>query len=99
MENGCKYSENKSVLIRVQTYSSRNALIDFVNNGPGIPPELLDKIFDPFFRANASKKVKGFGIGLSLVKRIIQLHHGEIVVESMPNLATIFHLRLPTAIM
>ncbi len=98
MDNGCKHSDDKRVMIRVSGQRHDRVIIDFVNRGPGIPPDMLDKIFDPFFRANASKKVKGFGIGLSLVKKIVNLHKGNITVESIPQGITSFHLELPTAV-
>jgi len=96
MDNGCKYADDHRVTINVHRHFTRSVVIDFVNNGPGIPTELMERIFDPFFRANASKKIKGFGIGLSLVKRILILHGGKISVESIPDIKTCFSVTLPT---
>jgi signal transduction histidine kinase len=59
------------------------------DNGPGIPDELLDKIFIPFF----STKKNGSGIGLSLCKQIMMLHRGTIQVQSVPEEGTAFLLR------
>jgi signal transduction histidine kinase len=98
MDNGCKHSDDKRIMITVSGRRDDKVLIDFVNRGPGVPPEMADKIFDPFFRANASKKVKGFGIGLSLVRRIITLHKGKISVESIPHQTTSFQVELPSAV-
>lgn len=58
------------------------------DNGPGIPPELLDQIFVPFF----TTKNTGTGIGLSLSKQIMHLHGGSIKVTSFPNEFTSFYL-------
>lgn len=64
------------------------------DNGPGIPPEILGRIFDPFF---TTKPVgKGAGLGLDIVRRLLQRHSGEISVESKPG-RTEFHVRLPAA--
>ncbi|HKA60424.1 MAG TPA: ATP-binding protein [Gemmatimonadales bacterium] len=64
------------------------------DNGPGIPPEILGRIFDPFF---TTKPVgKGTGLGLDIVRRLLQSHSGEIAVESTPG-RTEFQVRLPAA--
>jgi len=62
--------------------------IDVIDNGPGIPPELMDEIFVPFF----TTKSEGTGIGLSLSKRVMQLHGGGIQVRSTPHKETVFRL-------
>jgi signal transduction histidine kinase len=64
-------------------------LIQVTDNGPGIDEENLEKIFIPFF----STKEKGSGIGLSLSRQIMRLHHGSITVQSEPKKNTIFTLR------
>ena len=64
-------------------------IIQVVDNGPGIIPEVLDKIFIPFF----TTKPEGSGIGLSLSRQIMRLHRGTITARSEPNVATIFTLR------
>jgi signal transduction histidine kinase len=61
------------------------------DNGTGIKPEHLDKIFDLYF----TTKPKGSGIGLSMVYRIIQMHDGEIEIESTPGKGTTFRILLP----
>ena len=64
-------------------------IIQVADNGPGIIPEVLDKIFIPFF----TTKPEGSGIGLSLSRQIMRLHRGTITARSEPNVATIFTLR------
>jgi signal transduction histidine kinase len=64
-------------------------IIQVKDNGPGIDQENLEKIFIPFF----STKDKGSGIGLSLSRQIMRLHHGSITVQSSPNKQTVFTLR------
>ncbi len=68
------------------------ALIDIIDNGPGIPPEVKDRIFDPFF---TTKPVgEGTGLGLDTVYRIVRQHKGDIRVNSHPG-ETHFQVRLP----
>ena len=67
--------------------------VDVEDTGVGIPPENLQKIFDLYF----TTKEKGSGIGLSMVYRIVQLHDGEVEVESTPGHGTRFRLIFPQA--
>jgi two-component system NtrC family sensor kinase len=67
--------------------------IVFQDDGPGIPPELMQKIFDPFF----TTKEKGTGLGLSVVYGIVERHRGRVSVESEPGKGTRFTIQLPAA--
>jgi signal transduction histidine kinase len=67
--------------------------VDVEDTGVGIPPENLKKIFDLYF----TTKEKGSGIGLSMVYRIVQLHDGEVEVQSTPGRGTRFRLVFPQA--
>ena len=70
-------------LIIETTCDSKSVNVKIIDNGTGIPPEILSRIFDPFF---TTKKVgEGTGIGLDLVNRIIKHHNGEIKVNSKPG--------------
>ena len=61
------------------------------DNGKGIQPENLEKIFNPFF----TTREDGNGLGLSIVKKIVELHNGEITVNSTPGKGTEFTVSLP----
>lgn len=71
--------------------------ICITDNGVGIPEEELPKIFDKFYRVKNPKTrgITGTGLGLSLVKGIIEAHHGSIGVESVPDMGTTFRIQLP----
>ena len=72
--------------------ASRGRVEPFVEDtGIGIPPENLPRIFDLYF----TTKEKGSGIGLSMVFRIVQLHDGEVEVQSTPGRGTRFGLMFP----
>ena len=73
--------------------TGRRINIDVEDTGIGIPPENLQKIFDLYF----TTKEKGSGIGLSMVYRIVQLHDGEVEVQSTPGRGTRFRLVFPQA--
>jgi PAS domain S-box-containing protein len=67
------------------------AIIDVVDNGPGVPGPLTDKIFNPFF----TTKPQGSGLGLAIVRKIVDAHDGRIDVSSNPESGTRFRITLP----
>jgi signal transduction histidine kinase len=72
------------------------AEMHFADTGCGMPPEVLDKIFEPFFTANRTGK--GTGLGLSISHRIVSQHGGEIEASSPgPGRGSAFVVRLPLA--
>ncbi|HYG04172.1 MAG TPA: ATP-binding protein [Chryseosolibacter sp.] len=95
MDNACKYSDDSRVNIDLSLKDRHQISLAFINTGPGIEPAISEKIFNPFVRGKNSKKVKGFGIGLSLVTRIVSLHDGVLTVESVPQQLTKFTVVLP----
>lgn len=96
LDNAVKYTERGSITISVRGESSW-AEIRVSDTGIGIPPGLLERIFERFFVVDASrsKETGGTGLGLSIVKHIVLLHNGEISVDSAPNRGTTFIVRLP----
>lgn len=94
IENGCKYSTDHTIDILI-TSSRFGLTISFKDNGIGIPPEDLPSIFDPFHRGKNTQNIKGHGIGLSMVKRIVTLHRGTVQVNSTLNVGTTVIVNLP----
>ncbi|MEO6761566.1 MAG: HAMP domain-containing sensor histidine kinase [Candidatus Saccharimonadales bacterium] len=98
LDNAIKYSPPKS-LIKIST-SQRSKFVDLKisDEGPGIAPEHLPHIFDRFYRADQARSqqtVSGYGIGLSLAKKIIDQHGGDIIVKTTKDKGTSFIIRLP----
>ena len=83
-----KGRDKPKIILSAEYDGSRKCLIKVTDNGPGIPAELLDKIFIPFF----STKKTGSGIGLNLCKQIMMLHKGNIQVETIEGVGTSFIL-------
>jgi signal transduction histidine kinase len=94
MENGCKYSYDKKVMVNLAA-DINNLILTFTDHGIGIHQEDLDSIFEPFRRGKNAAHIKGHGIGLSLVEKIINLHNGHIKVESAPDKGSVFTVVLP----
>lgn len=83
-----KEIENPRIILSAET-SGKKVILKVADNGTGMPEELLDKIFIPFF----STKKSGSGIGLSLCKQIMMLHKGNIQVQSVEGKGTVFLLQ------
>lgn len=94
IDNGCKYSENHSINVEVKLEKSKISLA-FKDEGIGVDEEDLRLITEPFHRGKNTNQIKGHGIGLSLVDRIITLHHGTLVIHSKINVGTTVFITLP----
>ncbi|MHC4982265.1 MAG: sensor histidine kinase [Planctomycetota bacterium] len=86
--------DNTGVVTVTSRYDSmnRNVILKVVDNGRGISPEQLDKIFNPFF---SSKGQAGTGLGLAVAKKVVQEHQGDIDVNSTVGAGTTFTVTLP----
>ena len=92
--NACKYSDNKEVQVALGS-SNTNLIIMIKDNGIGIPEEELRYIYDPFFRASNTGRVKGYGIGLPLARNIIRIHKGVLKLSSVVDQGTQVEIYLP----
>lgn len=96
MSNACKFSKDNKCTVSIST-NNHQAIVAFRDKGIGIPQQELDKIFTPFFRGQNKNFAKGSGIGLTLVKKIVDLHLGEIRVISTTQKGTVFEVLLPNS--
>jgi signal transduction histidine kinase len=95
VDNAIKYTpEGGKVEIKAMRRSS-NLYIEVKDNGMGIPPEALPRIWERLYRADKSRTQKGLGLGLCLVKAIVQAHHGTVSVQSQPDVGSTFTVKLP----
>jgi len=84
-----KDQEEPRIILSAEQTLNKKVILKVADNGPGIPEEVLDKIFIPFF----STKKNGSGIGLSLCKQIVMLHRGTIQVQSIEGRGTVFSMQ------
>jgi signal transduction histidine kinase len=94
LSNAIKYAPGKPIHIKS---SLAGTMVRFVvqDFGPGIPKEKQDRIFDRFERATHSRNISGLGLGLYIVRQIIDGHRGSIHVESEPELGSSFVIDIP----
>jgi two-component system phosphate regulon sensor histidine kinase PhoR len=96
LENALKYSEEPRIVIETGKAES-DFFISVKDNGIGIEKKYFKNIFKKFYRVPTGDvhNVKGFGLGLDFVKRIMEAHHGKVKVNSLPGIGTEFRLFIP----
>ena len=97
IDNAIKYSES-AILIKVSTHStSKQLLVRIEDNGIGMSKETVKRIFEKFYRAHTGNlhNVKGFGLGMSYVKTVIDAHKAKIRVESIVGKGSSFTVEIP----
>ncbi len=95
MDNGCKFSPEKKVDVKIHFDPSGKHRVEIADCGPGIPAKDLQLIFQPFYRSSESIHVRGSGIGLSLVDSIMKIHQVALDVVSTQGKGTTFKLSFP----
>jgi two-component system phosphate regulon sensor histidine kinase PhoR len=98
VDNAIKYGrENGTVTISAQPRDDRQIEICVRDDGPGIPAEARDRLFERFYRVDKarSREQGGTGLGLAIVKHVVQAHGGDVRVESAPGEGAAFYFTLP----
>lgn len=98
IDNALKYSPSHSRISLNVIKKGRQGQLTITNSGKGIPADVLPYVFNRFYRSDNSRthqSTKGFGIGLAIAKKIVELHSGELSVTSAPGGDTTFIVRLP----
>ncbi|BCO09142.1 hypothetical protein GF1_15180 [Desulfolithobacter dissulfuricans] len=91
--DGGREGEKTGLLFRQGPYTH----VAITDNGPGIDPELLDRVFDPYFSTKQKGVQKGMGLGLTIVHAIVKKHGGFVRIESEPGRGCTVHLYFPLA--
>jgi signal transduction histidine kinase len=79
--------------------SEGKASIDVMDTGPGVPPDLQNRIFDRFYRVDESRSREkgGTGLGLSIARSAVEVHGGQLTLESATSRGSTFRITLPEA--
>ena len=95
LTNACKNTPPPgAVTLRARREETRTVVIEVEDTGTGIPAEEQDRVFDRFYRGRDSLETEGFGLGLSIAKRMVDVMGGEIGVKSRPGVGSTFWVRL-----
>lgn len=94
VENNCKFSENTTSYIHISYYGA-NAILRFSDIGVGMSEEDIQNMFSPFYRGTNKGNTPGHGIGMTLARRIINIHKGTLEVNSYSGEGTVFVVTFP----
>lgn len=99
VENAVKYSPDGSKVQLIARREEDFVILEVTDQGPGIPRELLERVFEPFFRVDdaRSRQQGGAGLGLALVRAIVEAHGGTVCVEENDGGGSRFVVKLPAA--
>jgi signal transduction histidine kinase len=95
VDNAIKYAPPESRIVLGARADGKRVLLWVEDQGPGIPADQQEKIFERFYRMAGPGKIAGTGLGLALVKEIVQAHNGRVWVESEAGRGSTFYLSLP----
>lgn len=97
VENAIKYNHSGGQVTVTSYQKDKNVYLSVEDTGSGIPRELKERVFEPFFRVDKSRsrELGGVGLGLALVHEIVRAHDGSITVKDNPSGGTIFEVVLP----
>ena len=97
LDNALKYSPTGSMIVLGAQADGDRVLLWVRDEGPGIPSDKQEKIFEQFYRLEESRRAASTGLGLALVREIAHAHGGRVWVESAPRQGSTFYLSLPFA--
>ena len=96
IDNAIKYSDGKKIFLRMEMNTDEEIKLSILDTGIGIERSDMDKIYNPMARGSNTHTREGFGLGLTLSKKIIEIHKGRIAIKSKPQQGTEVSLFLPT---
>ncbi|EGI76393.1 ATP-binding protein [Hylemonella gracilis] len=99
LRNSMRYAR-RTILLRAEAGAAGALRLSVEDDGPGIPPDARVRVFEPFYRQDASRDrhTGGFGLGLSIVRRVALVHGGDVVLEESTNGGARFVVTLPEAV-
>ncbi|EYC51385.1 histidine kinase [Hylemonella gracilis str. Niagara R] len=99
LRNGIRYAR-RTIVLRAETGAAGALVLSVEDDGPGIPPDARARVFEPFYRQDASRDrhTGGFGLGLSIVRRVALVHGGDVVLEEAVTGGARFAITLPVGV-
>jgi signal transduction histidine kinase len=97
IDNAVKYTPaGGRAIVRAETLNG-DAVLTVSDSGPGVPAAEQPRVWDRLYRGDASRTQRGLGLGLSLVRAIVEAHGGRVALRNAPEGGAVFELRLPRA--
>ncbi|RIK24449.1 MAG: hypothetical protein DCC51_00040 [Anaerolineae bacterium] len=98
LDNAIKYTPSGSIIVNAR-HENDMVIIEIFDDGIGIPPEAINYLFKPFYRAQTAveRGIAGTGLGLYMVKEYLRVYNGQIAVQSTPGKGSAFIIKLPIA--
>ncbi len=97
LQNGFRYGGGQLTIRTSVSADEQQVLLSVLDGGPGIPPDQIDKLFQPFTQGDQARATQGSGLGLAIVKRIVDAHSGSIRLSNRPDGGLRVDIRLPLA--
>ena len=97
LDNAIKYTPARGTVTTRLTSEGGYVCVEISDTGPGIPPDDLPHLFEPLYRAESVRHLPGTGLGLTIVRAILDQHGAPISVRSTPGKGTVFTFRLSVA--
>lgn len=95
LDNAIKFSPDKGTVKIDISKTDSNIIFTFTNQGQEISPKTAAHIFDKFYQGDVSHTTKGNGLGLTMVKKIVELHNGKVCLKNSDKYETVFEVKLP----
>jgi len=95
VKNAIQYTPANGTITVALTCATNQVNLRIQDTGMGIPKDEIEKIFTPLYRVDQARTERGTGLGLSITKRILEMHHGTITVESTPHVGSTFVIQIP----
>ena len=98
LDNAWKYSGDPKRVVLSCKHEGGRVVISVEDNGMGLPPSATRRVFDRFYQVDQrlSRSQGGCGLGLSIVKYLVEAHGGEVAVDSQPGVGSVFSISLPS---
>jgi two-component system OmpR family sensor kinase len=97
MDNALKFTQPGNTIELRAFEDGANVAIEIADTGPGIPPEDLEHVWEELYRGKGARSIQGSGLGLALVRAIVERHGGQATVRSRVGQGSVFTIRLPVA--
>jgi two-component system sensor histidine kinase KdpD len=95
IENAARHTRPGTSIVVSATVGDGEAIVEVSDDGPGVPDDALDRVFEPFFRGPSGATPRGTGLGLAVARGLVEAHGGRISVRNRPEGGAVFRFTLP----